>query len=274
VVAPWSRMPVWEAMRPGLISCSPDTPIGEAAALLRMHRIHAVVVAEQGRQLGILSDTDLLAGEWRAEDPDRLAVMRQMKAGELMSAPIAEIEAGAPLAAAAERLHTLHMARLLVREDGELAGVLAISDIVRVIGGIPAGRGLVSDVMSWGVVACRQSASLAAAARLMTDRRCRSLVAVDRQGRMVGVLSSSDLLPCLYDDQSVDSTVAEVMHPPITVSAQATLAQAADLMLGQRIHRLVVVDPDDPGSFPLGLVATSDIVKEMSAPGGEWRRAN
>jgi CBS domain-containing protein len=27
------------------------------------------------------------------------------------------------------------MARLLVREDGELAGVLAISDIVRVIGG-------------------------------------------------------------------------------------------------------------------------------------------
>ncbi len=91
---------------------------------------------------------------------------------------------------------------------------------------------------------------------------------------MVGVLSSSDLLPCLYDDQSVDSTVAEVMHPPITVSAQATLAQAADLMLGQRIHRLVVVDPDDPGSFPLGLVATSDIVKEMSAPGGEWRRAN
>ena len=248
-----------------------DTPIAEAATLLSLHRIHAIVVIEQGRQLGILSDTDLLAGEWLAQDPERLAVLRRMKAGELMSAPIVEIEADAPLSAAAERLHTLHMARLLVREDGELAGVLAISDIVRVIGGIPAGRRLVSDVMSWGVVACRQSASLAAAARLMTDRRSRSVVAVGRQGQMVGILTSSDLLQCLYDDRSVDSTVAEVMHPPVTVSAQATLAQAADLMLGQEIHRLVLVDPDDTGSFPLGLVATSDMVKEMSAPRGEWR---
>lgn len=274
MATPWSRMPVWEAMHRGLITCRPDTPIGEVAALLCLHRIHAVVVTEEGRQLGILSDTDLLAGEWLAEDPERLAVMRQMEAGELMSAPIAEIEAEAPLSAAAERLHTLHVARLVVREDGELAGVLAVSDIVRVIGGVPAGRRMVSDVMSWGVVACRQSASLAAAARLMTDRRSRSLVAVDREGRMVGVLSSSDLLPCLYDDRSIDSTVAELMHPAVTVFAQATLAQAADLMLGQEIHRLVVVDSADPGSFPLGLVATSDIVKEMSAPGGDWRLAN
>src|SRR5215471_1127583 len=274
VPAHWSRIPVWNAMHRGVVTCGRDTPIAEAATLLRLHRIHAVVVVEEGRQLGILSDTDLLAGEWLAGDPERLATTRRMKAHELMSAPIVEIEADASLAAAAERLHTLHMARLLVREDGELAGVLAISDIVRVISGVPAGRRMVSDVMSWGVVACRQSASLAAAARLMTDRRSRSLVAVDREGRMVGVLSSSDLLPCLYDDRSVDSSVAELMHPPVTVFAQATLAQAADLMLGQEIHRLVVVDPADPGSFPLGLVATSDIVKEMSAPGGEWRLPN
>jgi len=125
--------------------------------------------------------------------------------------------------------------------------------------------------MSSGVVACRQSASLAAAARLMTDRRSRSVVAVDREGQMVGLLSSSDLLPCVYSDRSVDLRVSEVMHPPVTVSAEATLAQAADLMLGQGIHRLVVVDPDDPRSFPLGLVATSDFVNEMSAPEGEWR---
>jgi len=258
-------------MHRGVVTCGRDTPIAEAATLLRLHRIHAVVVVEEGRQLGILSDTDLLAGEWLAGDPERLATMRRMKAHELMSAPIVEIEADASLAAAAERLHALHMARLVVREDGELAGILAISDIVRVIGGIPAGRRSVSDVMSWGVVACRQSASLAAAARLMTDRRSRSVIVVDRKGRMVGLLTSSDLLPCVYGDQPVDSRVSEVMHPPVTISVQATVAEAADLMLSQGIHRLVVVDPDDPGSFPLGLVATSDFVKEMSAPDGEWR---
>src|SRR5215467_1449627 len=179
-------MRVGQAMHPGLITCARDTPIGEVAALLRRHRIHAVVVAEHGRELGLLSDTDLLAGEWLAQDPERLAVMRRMTAGELMSSPIAEIEADAPLSAAAERLHTQHLGRLLVRENGELAGVLAISDLVRVIGAIPTGRRQVSDVMSWGLVACRESASLGAAARLMTDRRSRSVVAVDRGGRMVG----------------------------------------------------------------------------------------
>lgn len=261
-------MRVGQAMHPGLITCARDTPIGEVAALLRRHRIHAVVVAEHGRELGLLSDTDLLAGEWLAQDPERLAVMRRMTADELMSSPIAEIEADAPLSAAAERLHTQHLGRLLVRENGELAGVLAISDLVRVIGAIPTGRRQVSDVMSWGLVACRESASLGAAARLMTDRRSRSVVAVDRGGRMVGVLTSSDLLPCLYGDRSADLTLAKVMHPPVTISADATLAEAADLMLGREIHRLIVVEPDDPGAFPLGLIATSDFVTEISGP--EW----
>ena len=145
---------------PGSRHYGQGTPIAEAATLLRLHRIHAIVVTEEGRQVGILSDTDLLAGEWLAEDPERPAMMRQMKAGELMSAPIVEIEADASLSAAAERLHTLHLARLLVREDGELADVLAVSDIVRVIGGVPAGRRSVSDVMSSGVVACRHLSKL------------------------------------------------------------------------------------------------------------------
>ncbi len=85
---------------------------------------------------------------------------------------------------------------------------------------------------------------------------------------MVGVLTSSDLLPCLYGDRSADLSVGSVMHPPVTISADATLAEAADLMLGQEIHRLIVVEADDPGSFPLGLIATSDFVTEISGP--EW----
>lgn len=262
---------VRDAMHPGLITCTRETAIGDAAALLRQHRVHALVVAEAGRQVGILSDTDLLAGEWLAEDPRRLAVMRRMTAGELMSAPIAEIGADELLSAAAARMQAEHLARLLVREDGGLVGVLSVSDLVGVLGQAATGRRLVRDAMSWGVVACRESTSLAAAARLMTDRRSRSVLVVDPGGRPVGVLTGWDLLRCLTGDQPAGSAVTELMQQPVTVSPDATLAEAADLMLKREIHRLVVVDPQDPAAFPIGLIATSDFVAEMSGPESDWR---
>jgi CBS domain-containing protein len=56
---------VGELRHRGLVACRPDTPLASVAALLVEHRIHsAVVAAEGGEPLGVVSDTDLLAGEW------------------------------------------------------------------------------------------------------------------------------------------------------------------------------------------------------------------
>jgi CBS domain-containing protein len=65
-------------------------------------------------------------------------------------------------------------------------------------------------------------------------------------------------------------TVAEFMNPPITISPDARLQDAVDLMLKNVIHRLVVVDPEDPEEPPLGLISTTDIVVEMASPGSAW----
>jgi predicted transcriptional regulator len=58
-------MRVRDLMHGGLITCSRETRLGQAAALIAQHGIHALIVADDaGSPLGVLSDTDLLAAEW------------------------------------------------------------------------------------------------------------------------------------------------------------------------------------------------------------------
>ncbi|MGH3006064.1 MAG: CBS domain-containing protein [Gaiellaceae bacterium] len=110
---------VRDFMHPGLIICPPDTRLGEVASLLVRHRVHAIVVAgDDGEQLGVLSDTDLLAGEWLGTSPQDLETMRSITAGELMTSPLATIDAGASVSEAAARLRKERIGRLVVIEDG------------------------------------------------------------------------------------------------------------------------------------------------------------
>jgi CBS domain-containing protein len=260
---------VSDLMRRGLVTCPPQTTLGEAAALLVRERVHAVVVADAaGAPAGILADSDLLAGEWLAGDEVSLDEMRRMTAGELMSAPLATIGADATAAEAAERMLSERVSRLVVLEGGVPAGMLAVSDLVASAAAQPGGRGTVADVMSRGFVACRPEAPAADLARAMTDRRSRSLVVLDAGGTAVGVVTGRDLLRLLAAGDLAGKAAGDLMHPPLAIGPDATLREAADRLVREDVHRLVVADPD--GGVPLGIVSTWDVLAEMARPGSRW----
>jgi len=262
---------VADLMSSPVISCAAGATLGELATLLAERRIHGVVVLdESGAAAGVVADTDVLAGEWLATDADSLAAMRAMTAGELMTSPPVTIAADAPIEEAAARLDAQRLARLVVVRDGGPVGMIATSDLVRHLGRGHLGRGTVADVMSHGLVACRDGTTVRQAARVMTERHVRALVVVAADGAPLGVVTGSDLLPLVGADAG-DRPVAVLMHPPIAIAPDASLREAADLLLGAEIHRLVVVDPADPDAVPLGVVATTDIVAEMAEPGSVWR---
>ena len=133
--------------------------------------------------------------------------------------------------------------------DGRPVGVLATSDLVRHLGRGHVGRGTVADVMSHGLVACRNTATVRQAARVMTERHVRALVVVAPDGRPLGVVTGTDLLPLVGADAG-DRPVADLMHEPITIEPCANFSrEVADLLLDSKeIHRLVVVDPDAPAN--------------------------
>jgi predicted transcriptional regulator len=265
---------VRDLMHLGLLTCHPEATLGEVAMLLTRHHVHAlIVVGPDDQPLGIISDSDLLAGEWLSADSQSLAAMRKLTAGELMSSPIDTIEADQPLSLASHMLIEKHINRLLVTEKGVPSGVISSSDFVSSIAMQEKPlRESVADVMSDAILVCREQTPLASAARTLTQAGWRSVLVVDSQGKPLGVVSGKDLLP--YVENGVDKklTVRDIMHPALTIDIHARLREAADLMIQNHYHRLVVVDQHDPQAFPLGIISSFDIVAEMARPGSIWQK--
>ena len=264
---------VRDLMHRGLITCPPDIRLGQVARRLTQAGVHALVVAgPDGQPMGVISDFDLLTGEWLSGTPENLEAMRQMTAGELMSSPPETIEADAPVAEASRRLRAGNLHRLLVTEAGRAVGVISIGDLVANLARTATRRETVADVMSRALVVCRADMPLHAAARAMSERRSRSIVVVSAAGHPLGVVTGWDLLEVCEDDCG-DRTVSEVMHPPITIEPTASLREAIDRMITHHIHRLVVVDPQDASAMPLGVLSTTDIFVEMAGPDSVWQAA-
>ncbi|HTO99928.1 MAG TPA: CBS domain-containing protein [Anaerolineales bacterium] len=265
---------VRDLMHRGLITCRQDATIGQVAVLLTQHHVHALAVVDRdNRPMGLISDFDLLAGEWLSADTESLATMRKLCAGDLMSYPIISVEADALLSEAAKLLIEKDVNRLLVTDKGKAIGMLSGSDFVASISRTrQLERNKVSDVMSDAILVCRDKTSLGQVARAMTDAHYRSVLVVDPRGKPVGVVSERDVIPLIQNGGIPEElTVQSVMHTVLTVDLHATLREAADLMIKNHHHRVVVVDSADPDAFPLGIISSFDIVAEMAKPGSEWQ---
>jgi acetoin utilization protein AcuB len=99
--------------------------------------------------------------------------------------------------------------------------------------------------------------SLAAARALMQAERFKHLPVVEG-GRLVGIISDRDLRAHTgnFEGTTVD---AAMTSDPVTISSQATVEEAARLMLAKNIGCLVVTAHE----APVGIVTTTDMLKAL-----------
>jgi predicted transcriptional regulator len=264
---------VRDLMHRGLLTCRTDATLGRVAVLLNQNHVHALIVTDRdGRALGVISDFDLLAGEWLSSDSESLAVMRKLTAADLMSQPVDSVEADMPLSDAVQGLIKKEISRLLVTEKGKPVGVISLSDFVASIAREEdSKRDTIADVMSDAILVCRDKTPIYSAARTMTQAGWRSVLVVNAKGKSLGVVSGQDLLPFVQNGVDETLTVSDVMHPALTIDIHASLREAANKMIQNHHHRLVVVDDANPESFPLGIISSFDIVAQMAQPDSVWQ---
>ena len=265
---------VKDLMHAGVITCKPNATLGQVAVLLHQHNVHALFVTDRdGRITGVISDFDLMAGEWLSSDSESLHTMKRLNASELMTQPVDTIEASTPLPQAADLFLEKGIGRLLVIENEIPVGVLSLSDFVANIAHeSKSKRETVGDVMSDAILVCRGKTSVVSAARAMTSAGWRSVLVVDVKGKVLGVVSGHDLLKFTKNGVDEKLIVRDVMHPALTIDTNASLREAADMMIQNHHHRLVVTDKNDPDAFPLGVISTFDIVEEMARPDSVWQK--
>ena len=126
----------------------------------------------------------------------------------------------------------------------------------------PGSQSTVSEHMTESVITLSPTATVKEAAILMNERRITGAPVVDEDRRLLGVISKSDLLRAIAAGPARDnvsggeaaagllldlelSEVASLMTPdPMTIDPDATVLEAAQLMVPKRINRLMVVDSE------------------------------
>jgi len=110
-----------------VISVKPDDEVSSAAATLAKHRIGAVIVTVDGASVdGILSERDIVRALGTV-GPDCMS----KKVHELMTSSVVGCQMDDTANSVMERMSDGRFRHMPVIEDGKLAGVISIGDVVK-----------------------------------------------------------------------------------------------------------------------------------------------
>lgn len=120
----------------------------------------------------------------------------------------------------------------------------------------------VRDAMTRGVISVHLTDSVRDVARVLIENKIHAVAVMDDNGDVIGIISEMDLLGVM--DQDLDLTRAEdIMSSYLrSITPDSSLEEAAEIMLGLKVHRLIVLHPD--GRRAVGLLSITDIIKEMT----------
>ena len=148
------------------------------------------------------------------------------------------------------------------------------------------------DIMTKEVLTVSPETSIADLSKTLENRQIGGVPVVDKEGRMVGVITESDLLERARDlemppainildfhfylqipshllrklEKMLGTSVGDCMTPdPVTVAPDTPVSQIAALMAKQKVHTIPVVKA---GKI-VGIIGKMDLVRAMvQEPGG------
>jgi CBS domain-containing protein len=127
----------------------------------------------------------------------------------------------------------------------------------------------VAELMRTSLKTVGADATVGEAVATLADAHISGLPVVDARERLVGVVSTSDVLTALSEagegparDRLMEETpVSEIMTPrPVTVSPDADILEAARDMLYLEVHRVFV---EEEGRL-VGVVSQTDLVAAVA----------
>ena len=127
----------------------------------------------------------------------------------------------------------------------------------------------VAELMQRNVRTVRSEASVAEAIVSLADGHISGMPVVDGAGKVIGVLSTTDVLtaeaeaedPVARQALLENTAVRDIMTPrPFTIGPGADVREAARQMLYGDVHRLFVAEGDQV----VGIISTTDIVRAIA----------
>jgi len=266
MVRPRPPARVREYMTTDLVTAGPEAVASEILGLMRQHDVHEVPIVSKGELLGVVT---LRAIAKRGGAPSNT------KASTLIE-NLPRLDPDQIITEAASLLIATGVRGAPVVEKKKLAGMLTRTDLVRAFlqeATLPAQEA--RSVMTPNPQTVREDETIGEARHAMASLNERSVPVVDARGRLSGVIGLKDLRELFARNTirsapgdlrgSRDEVHVEVKgimrYPPVAVAPEATLREAAELMLRNRISSVIVVESDRP----VGILTKLDLVELLAS---------
>lgn len=231
------RESIGTVARPDVLTCAPDTPVSQAAALMRGRRCGSIVVVEDGRPLGIWTERDAARTDFNDDAAFDTPV------SSVMSKPLRTIPASARIDEVAMLFQQARIRHLgVVDNAGALTGIVSQTDLTMRYGPEHFMRLCsVGESLKHAVLRLPGALTLGDAARRMVDAHLDAAL-VDLEDGSQGIITERDLVN-LVAQRRAACTVGEAASRPLhTIEAGKSLLDARRLLGEAGIRHLGVTD--------------------------------
>ncbi|EWG07422.1 MAG: hypothetical protein ASUL_05501 [Candidatus Aramenus sulfurataquae] len=122
-----------EYMKTNVVTVEKNKTLKEVAEVMAKNKIGSIIVVENGKPLGIITETDIVRAIGNGKS-------LSSKAEEVMTAHLITIKADSPVTGALSLMRTYNIRHLPVVDDnGNLVGIISIRDIARALDDIYEG---------------------------------------------------------------------------------------------------------------------------------------
>lgn len=126
----------------------------------------------------------------------------------------------------------------------------------------------VGDLMHKGVIACSPETPLNQVVRIINDMSVHAIMVMDPDSQAVGIITHMDIIR-FYDQDLNQLNAGELMSDQVfEIEPDQPARRAAEQMLKKGVEHLLVVEKRGDRRQPVGVVSTTDLIKEMR--GSRW----
>lgn len=245
-----------ELMSASVKTILPDLTLGEAARLMSDAPLSCLVVKQQDKLLGILTERDIVTQMHERTPPD-------VPVSAVMTSPVITAHRADTFREGLLLMRQYGLHHLVVTNDaGEVEGVVSESDMRSHLG-----LGIVGKMHNLLTAMDRQSPRYSpetpvqtALQRMVFERW--DYVVVTQNMMPLGILTERDMPRLLRDYADVSAlTLSEVMSSRlVTITVDSGLAEAVGIMTQSRLRHLVVID--EKGRF-LGVISQQGLLERI-----------
>ena len=126
----------------------------------------------------------------------------------------------------------------------------------------------VGDLMHKGVIACSPETSLDEVVRIINDTSVHAMMVMGRDRQVLGLITHMALIR-FYDQDLNQLYAREIMSDQVfDIESDQPASVAAERMLEKGVEHLLVMETQGSERQPVGVVSTTDLIKEMR--GSRW----